>query len=274
MVGCPAGRMAEDASQPLERAASAALCRRGDARRGRAVQRRKTPGKRGGRRTSHRSPSTSEQTTGAQVLAPAQARRRHDPQREVPYESASPAPLSTTARRCVGIDVTAIPGGVLPGFHDSMDHTPPPPAHSRTSLAATLDRVEAALAKPDGAWLDRLASLGVWGAWLRWMLRLLAFEFALAGGEPCQLPGAEAHTGAARQLSARALDRRVDRLIKAAARLWDTDGQTSARPRRRRRRRLLQLVLRWRGSRHRCVWPAFVAMCRFKGAPVLALCKP
>lgn len=154
-----------------------------------------------------------------------------------------------------------------------MDHTPPAPAHSRASLAAALDRVDAALAEPDGAWPDRLANLGVWGAWLRWMLRLLAFEFALAGGEPCQLPGADA--GAARQVSRRALDRKIDRLIETAARLWNPDSQIPARQRRRRWRRLLQLVLRWRGPlQHRFRPPARVRICRFRSAPVLALCKP
>ncbi len=156
-----------------------------------------------------------------------------------------------------------------------MDRPPSSPAHSRARLAAALDRVDAALAEPDGAWLDRLASLGVWAAWLRWMLRLLAFEFALAGGEPCRIPGADAGAGAARQLSPKALDRTIDRLIKAAARLWNPDSQASARPRRRRWRRLLQLILRWHGALHRRFRaPARVRVCRVSSAPVLALCKP
>ena len=158
------------------------------------------------------------------------------------------------------------------GFNAGMDQTPPSHAHSRARLAAALDRVDAALAEPDRAWLDRLASLGVWAAWLRWMLRLLAFEFALARGEPCQIPGAAA--GAGRQLSPKVLDRKIDRLIQAAARLWDPDMQTSARPRRRRCRRLLQRVLRWKGARHLGFRPALVTIVRFRGAPVLALCKP
>ncbi len=170
------------------------------------------------------------------------------------------------------MDVDAIPGVRTLGFNAGMDQTPPSHAHSRARLAAALDRVDAALTEPDRAWLDRLASLGVWAAWLRWMLRLLAFEFALAGGEPCQIPGAAA--GAVRQLSPKVLDRKIDRLIEAAARLWNADDQIPARPRRRRWRRLLQLVLRWHGALHRRFRAAFVAVYRVRSAPVLALCKP
>ncbi len=176
------------------------------------------------------------------------------------------------ARSSGGIDANAIPGVRTLGFNAGMDHTPPSPAHGRASLAAALDRVDAALAEPGLDWSDTLASLGVWGAWLRWMLRLLAFEFALAGGEPCQIPGAAAGSG--RQLSPKALDRKIDRLIEAAARLWNTDEPASARPRRRRWRRLLQLILRWHGALHRRFRAAFVAVHRVRSAPVLALCKP
>lgn len=153
---------------------------------------------------------------------------------------------------------------------------PPSHAHSCVRLAAALDRVDAALAEPGLDWLCGHANTGVWAAWLRWMLRLLAVEFVLAWGVPGQPSGAATDTrpGAVRPLSPAALDRKIDRLIKAAARLWDPDGQVSARPPRRRWRRLLQLVLRWLGFRHRRFRPAPAIIRRFTGAPLLAQCKP
>lgn len=168
----------------------------------------------------------------------------------------------------------AIPSLQLPGFNTGMDRTPPALAHSRARLAAALDRVDSAMAGPELAWPDRLARLGMWGSWLLWILRLLAFEFGQAGDEYSWLSDADHKAGAARSLSQQALDRKIDRVIAAAAHLWDPDREAAARWRRPRFRRLLQLVLRGKGARHARVLPVPVIIRRVTSAPVLALCKP
>jgi hypothetical protein len=169
-----------------------------------------------------------------------------------------------------------------------MDYTPSPHANTSARLCAALDRADAGLAEPGDAWLAEVANRGMWAAWLAWVLRLLALEFALAWGEASQHPaapacgwdawpgsGPQAHApaGAARQLSGKALDRKIDRLLEAAARFWACGDQPPARPRRRRRRLLLGLV-RWIGPRPRHLCPDGAANSHYFGARVLAQCKP
>jgi hypothetical protein len=169
-----------------------------------------------------------------------------------------------------------------------MDHTPPLHADTSARLCAALDRADTGLAEPGDAWLAVAANRGIWAAWLHWMLRLLALEFALAWGDAGQHPGmpvcasdtwpvsgpqAPALAGTTRQLPRKALDRKIDRLLEAAARLWAGGDQPPARPRRRRRRLLLDVV-RWIGLCPLRFCPAGFASVHLLGARVRALCKP
>jgi hypothetical protein len=187
----------------------------------------------------------------------------------------------------MGIETRAICWQQVPGFNSGMDRTPLPHANTSARLSAALEHADAGLAEPGDAWLAVVANRGMWAAWLHWILRLLALEFALACGEASQhvdapdcgsgawhgnWPPALALAGADRQLPRRVLDRKIDRLLETAARLWACGDQPAARPRRR-RRPLLDRV-RCIGRRLHIGWACVSANSGFIGARVLALRKP
>jgi hypothetical protein len=170
-----------------------------------------------------------------------------------------------------------------------MDQKPSPRSDSRAGLSAALGEVDAALEALDPDGRDRAAHTGFWAAWLQWMLRLLAFELALAWDDPCPpaalacdawgttpapWPQADAGTATTRPVPPRALERKITRLLEAAAHVWAFGHPPAARPLRRRRRRPMLRAFSWTGAvgRRDCLPPPTTG--GLLGARVLALCKP
>jgi hypothetical protein len=152
-----------------------------------------------------------------------------------------------------------------------------------------LYRVDAAVADLDCCRPENWVHRGLWAAWLRWMLQLLAFELALAWGDPCcgsdlacdawggpshSWPQAGGQTAPARPLPARVLDRKINRVLEAARHVWTFGHPPAARPLRRLRRRpMLRAFSRtgalgWRSCLARPTTSGII------GTRVLALCKP
>jgi hypothetical protein len=173
-----------------------------------------------------------------------------------------------------------------------MDQTLPPRSDSHACLGAALGKADAALEALEA--LDRgradwTAHMAVWGAWLQWMLRLLAFELALAWGDPCPQSGlARDEWGTlpsgwpqgddcmptARPVTPRALERKITRLLEAAAHVREFGHPPAARPLRRLRRRPMLRDFSRIGARERRLCAAHVITSDFLGERVLALCKP
>jgi hypothetical protein len=143
-----------------------------------------------------------------------------------------------------------------------MDSKPPPHTESHARLGDALRQVDAALVAPDSDWLHPAAHTGFWAAWLRWMLQLLAFEFVVAWGDPSPHPDsardawaaplasgprADASPAAARPLARKTLERKIARLLEAAAYVWAYGHPPAAQPRRRRRRSPLLHLVCWIG---------------------------
>jgi hypothetical protein len=194
-----------------------------------------------------------------------------------------PAPGTDTAA------IRRVPG---PGFNSGMTGWHQPPATALAPLGAVLACVDDALTDLDGQPLQRAANTGLWAAWLRWMLQLLAFEAALVWGEPgpdpgpdpglaCHAPGlsgeqclrAQARAATGRPLSDRMLDRKIGRLIRAAAQVRAFGHPPAARRLRRRRRSLLLRWVCWIGTRSFRFCLAPLANSGLLGARVRALCQ-
>jgi hypothetical protein len=166
-----------------------------------------------------------------------------------------------------------------------MDQTYPPSASGAASLAAVLDRVDAALAQPGLAWLEKAVATGLWAAWLAWIVRLLAFGCAAEQGEAGGLwdvsgapdgdrPPSDPVAGAARPLSHKALERKIRRLMAAAGFASAPCDSPPPRPLRRRRRRIVRAALRWLGLDLQCGFGGPAILSGFLRARLLALRKP
>jgi hypothetical protein len=152
-----------------------------------------------------------------------------------------------------------------------------------------LNRVEAAVADLDFQQPDQRVHGGLWAAWLLWVLQLLAFEIAVAWGDPCfetdlardawcaspvSWPQAGVQSAPARPWPPRVLDRKINRLLAAAAHLRTFGHLPAARPPRRLRRRPMLWAFSGTGARGWRSSLARPATSSLIGARVLALCKP
>jgi hypothetical protein len=171
-----------------------------------------------------------------------------------------------------------------------MTRPPPPPADSLPCLGTVLDRVEAAVSDLDFQRPDLRVYGGLWAAWLRWVLQLLAFEIAVAWGDPGlesdvsrdgfdpwseSWPQAADLAAPARPLPARVLDRKINRLLAAAAHLRTFGRLPAAKPPRRLRRRPMLRAFSGIGARGwRSRRAPLTTTGGLLGARVLALCKP